>query len=696
MADTTHGDNEYSLAHALGDITDAIWVVAPDSTLAYVNRAAVRFHADMYGTRASVGALVSDLYPPAVRQLWTDRYRKAADGTPVFTLEVHRGADSEQYYELLFDGARATESGQPVVVVGRPISGRRGIMPGITLEARAVVDADGYVLFAEQRFKEMVGIQAETPIRSMRIQDLLDPEDEPVFLRVIATAGEEARPIDRLRLVDLNGRVHQVVGAVMRSPGSGNLAITLLDITSQIEAELRLEQQAEHLRALHAWAAELNVYMDRSELLYERSLKLLRNTVRYDSASVQIREGDDLVIVACAGFEAPESVTGLRFPFDSRFPNWHVVTSRKAVAVTNVADEYPHFQKLAGTYQSASIMSWLGVPLAVRGEIVGMIALDRTDPVAFSEEEQRLVTTMAGRIAVAVHNSQLYLELQRSEERFRDANRQKEVLLRELHHRSKNNMQMVSSLLSLGAAAVSVEEDGAVLDEVRLRIQSLAAIHEELYRSDNLDRVDLAEYTERLALMISESYGRPGITCTVEAHEVSAGVDLSVPFGLILSELILNSYKHAFPGNAVGTIRVEVSRNDDEGKLVVSDDGIGLSREDLDNSGDSLGMQLVTGLVEQVGGTLDLSDGTGGPGRSSQQVAHIRLHVFFQPGVFGYNDAKSESPKGGKCEEVANRPVGSRSDGRLCRVYRGARNGGESDYLVVCAVRRHEPDCCRR
>ncbi len=599
------------LPDELYGVSDAIWIIAPDQSLTYVNEAAVQFHAEFFGTRAVVGEAIDGLYPSDVWSRWSDRYQAAAAGERIYTLEARQAAEGDVYYELVLERADTPNAQHSVVVIARPITERRRTVIETTLEARAVIDLDSYVLSANPHFRALIGLAADTPIRSLRLRDLLDPEDDPLFEKAVASANRDPVRMDRLRIIDLKGSVHETVGTIARSPDSGNLALALLDISEQIETELRLEQHAEHLRALHTWAAELNAYMEQPEVLYQRSLELLSNTVQFDSASVQLLRQDQLEIVACTGFPDGERVIGLHFPFDTKFPNWHVVTSRETIAVTDVGEDYPHFHAQADRYASGSISSWLGVPLGVRDEVLGMVAIDRSDVTPFTDDEKRLVGTMAGHIAVAVHNSQLYRALQESEESLFDANRQKEVLLRELHHRSKNNMQMISSLLSLGAASVSVEEDGRVLDEVRMRIQSLAAVHEELYRSENLDRVDLSDYARRLIQMVLSSYGRAGVTVGVDAQEMTASIDVSVPFGLILTELILNSYKHAFPNLSGGTIRVELSAEGKNATLVVRDDGVGVTRENWENSPDSLGMQLVASLVDQINGTIDLTEGAG-------------------------------------------------------------------------------------
>lgn len=603
--------SDYSLSDALKSVSDAVWVVAPDSTVVYANDAAVVFHANLYGTKPSGGTPVSDLYPADVRSRWTERYRCAADGQPASLLETGQINNQAVYYEVLFDRSTPTTVGYPVVVIAREVTARHLALLSTSHEARAIVDADTYVVYAGPRLRGLLGLKRDVPIRSLRLGDLLDPEDEPKLLKAISDAGSGPRDLGTIRIVDHAGLSHECHGTIARTHDTGSFAVTLLDVSAQIQTERNLERYAEHLRVLHTWAAELNASMDQPDVLYNRSLELLRNTVRYDSASIQILAGDELRIVASAGFDEGRDVIGLCFPFDNKFPNWHVVTSREPVGVADVTIDYPHFRAQADDFQSGSIAAWLGVPLTMRGEVLGMVALDRSEPIAFTDEEQRLVTTMAGHISAALYNSELYAALQESEQGLAETNAQKEVLLREIHHRSKNNMQMISSLLSLGAATVSLEEDSEVLDEVRMRIQSLAAIHEELYRADNLDSVDLAEYAKRLIRMIAQSYGRDGVRIGIDADEVRSSIDVSVPFGLILSELVLNAYKHAFPNEREGTIAVDVSDRGETARLVVKDDGIGMTRDDLDRAADSLGMQLVRSLVEQVEGKLDLANGPG-------------------------------------------------------------------------------------
>ena len=190
--------------------------------------------------------------------------------------------------------------------------------------------------------------------------------------------------------------------------------------------------------------------------------------------------------------------------------------------------------------------------------------------------------------------------------------REKEVLLREIHHRVKNNMQVITSLLNLQAKAIPDGAIRALFEESKTRVASMAMIHERLYRSEDLASVDFHAYTKELARDLLRLYNRPEVAISVDMGGVFLDVNLGIPCGLIINELISNSLKYAFPAGRKGTIRVEMRRcTDGATTLTVADDGIGLPGAfDLTRT-ESLGLQLVQVLSGQIRGSVEVGSGPG-------------------------------------------------------------------------------------
>jgi two-component sensor histidine kinase len=239
-----------------------------------------------------------------------------------------------------------------------------------------------------------------------------------------------------------------------------------------------------------------------------------------------------------------------------------------------------------------------------------------------AEELRRLNEQLEDRVEertleLAQANQSLQIEIEereRAEQQIRVSLKEKEMLLQEIHHRVKNNLQVISSLLNLQAGYIESEEIQAVFRDSQNRVRSMALVHEKLYRSTDLARVDLAEYIRNLATFLFGSYqaaaGR--IALEVQADKVLLGIDAAVPCGLILNELISNTLKHAFPDGRSGQIWVELGQDDNrQVTLVVADNGIGLPPDFDILETDSLGMQLVDTLIEQLDGTLEIQSQAG-------------------------------------------------------------------------------------
>jgi two-component sensor histidine kinase/DNA-binding response OmpR family regulator len=192
---------------------------------------------------------------------------------------------------------------------------------------------------------------------------------------------------------------------------------------------------------------------------------------------------------------------------------------------------------------------------------------------------------------------------------------EKEVLLKEVHHRVKNNMQIVSTLLDLQSEGIRDEEALKAFRESQDRIKAMALIHERLYESADIVFIDFQRYIEELSAHLFDSYlVEPGrITLHVDAGGVTMGIDRAIPCGLIINELVTNSLKHAFPDNRQGKIRV-LFRTGDDGQisLEVADNGVGLPAGLEITKTASLGLQLVHMLARQLRGVVRAENGATG------------------------------------------------------------------------------------
>lgn len=227
-----------------------------------------------------------------------------------------------------------------------------------------------------------------------------------------------------------------------------------------------------------------------------------------------------------------------------------------------------------------------------------------------NEELERQVEERT--LALKALNEQLRDDLAKRaaiEEQLRASLKEKEVLIREVNHRVKNNLQVISSLLNLQSGQIREAHIRELFRESQHRIQTMALIHDTLYASSDLANIDLAPFTTTLASSLFDSYGIGDgrIALHIQVDDVSVSPDTAIPYGLILNELVSNCLKHAFPEGRSGQVQVLLRRDSaDQATLTVRDNGRGFPL-DLDfQSTESLGLQLVSALTEQLRGTIAL------------------------------------------------------------------------------------------
>lgn len=191
---------------------------------------------------------------------------------------------------------------------------------------------------------------------------------------------------------------------------------------------------------------------------------------------------------------------------------------------------------------------------------------------------------------------------------------EREVLLQEIHHRVKNNFQVISSLISLQARSLGPDGSRYALEECQMRVQAIALIHDQLFQSKDCARVPFAEYARNLIENVfrATEIKPERVRLELAMNDVALSVDKAIPCGLILNELITNSLKHAFPEGRSGTVRVELGRvTEDALRIAVKDDGAGLPPGFDIYRSPSLGLQLVCMLAEQVQAAIEVEAAPG-------------------------------------------------------------------------------------
>ena len=217
-----------------------------------------------------------------------------------------------------------------------------------------------------------------------------------------------------------------------------------------------------------------------------------------------------------------------------------------------------------------------------------------------------------GRIVGTVVVFEDISDCKQAEEQIRQNLKEKETLLREIHHRVKNNMAVISGLLDLQSARVQDNTMKALFDESRQRIKSMALVHEQLYNQENLSRIDFHYYINSIVKELAYSYHREGreIIRKISVKHIMLDIDIAIPCGLIINELVTNTLKYAFPKMTGGEISISFAKSDSTYTLIIKDNGIGLPEGFDHTKTNTLGLQLVEALTRQLKGTLQFQSGT--------------------------------------------------------------------------------------
>ena len=477
-------------------------------------------------------------------------------------------------------------------------------------------DADGGNLVLSDMLKEISGFAMDANPTLDQLMAHIAPADMERVTKALAEAIQIKQGFDiEYRILRPDHTFVDVYSVAVTSitKESGKLRFfgTILDITERKLTEEKLRQQARTMETLYAITNKLIAERDLSRLLQsivEHAKGLLNSKI----GALFLCEPENNQLRCLVSYNTRYDYTGSTLKYGEGAAG-RVVQSGKALMI----EDYAAWDGHSEIYVE-EITAVLSVPMKWQGEILGVISVEENEITRrFTQEELDVMTLFSNQAAIAVYNARLYEQVQHElverkqvEKKILASLHEKEVLLKEIHHRVKNNLQVISSLLYLQSQKIQTGELRGMFLKSQNRVTSMALVHEKLYQSSDLSHIPFHEYALDLARSLFHSFGvtETQVKLLVEAGNLALDIHNAIPCGLILNEIISNSLKYAFPNGQDGTIHISLDLGaDDNFMLIVRDDGIGLPVDFEARSANSLGMRLIERLVDQIEGTVERS-----------------------------------------------------------------------------------------
>jgi PAS domain S-box-containing protein len=440
-----------------------------------------------------------------------------------------------------------------------------------TYDSEYWIDPEGNLLYQSPSIERITGYPPEFFFaRRSRFVEIIHPEDRDAFLRIfVESISESDLPVAyQFRVICENGEVRwleTISKKIFDDSGRylGKRGVTR-DITRRKTVRQALEESERNLRAIVDNAKSVIVKYDMSGRITFFN-KYAQSLFGYSEEEVLGRKG-------------VETINKPLDPADS--PKIEAMLDE----ILKHTEEYAYNEN-ENYRQDGTVLwvAWTNAPLYdSEGKKTGILCIGNDK----SRQKQ-------------------------AEDLLKQSLKEKEILLQEIHHRVKNNLQVISSLLNLQGDYSGSMDFNEVLRNCENRITSIALVHEQIYQTENLASVEMPSYIRSLLYTLFDSYNIDPrrVSFSVEVEEIGLHIDVAVPLGLILSELVSNSLKHAFPGEKEGSVFIRLRRTPEIIHIEVADDGIGIPDQDTRNG--TLGLTLVDALCKQISCTLSVSSGRG-------------------------------------------------------------------------------------
>lgn len=632
------------------DLTDPLCRLLPDGAVTYANEAFCAFcRREREGV---IGMRVQEILPPEIAGELPARAGPPDAFTPTYTREFRVGGTDgdERWYRgvcrAIFDTGGAVCEYQ---VVGHDITERKrwearntrindqklAILADAASDAIVVVDDSERITYWNHSAEDLFGYTASETVGNG--PDLLLPPDSfylPYIEDIRHAVAGVPQGVARLRYSDVTfarkgGSIFlgELSLAAVRAENGWCCVGIIRDTTAQRAREQVLREERDRTDALLRIAARLNgsIALDAVlDALCEETARALQ----VPAAVVFLPDRHRGMLVPARSFGVPEEARDCLpcIPLSIYERELHeqgpIITVPDLVLRTDEVFRKSTPKRPPRTLAAAAILH--------EGTLIGSLDVVTFDLLrTLSPGELAFLRGIADQAALAIVNTRHFEEREAYERRLQASLNEKTALLKEIHHRVKNNMQVVSSLLSLQGRLIENAGARECIRESVNRVKSLALVHESLYRSESLAAVDIGAYARRLADDLVQSYALQAyVSVTVETAEtITFSGDAAIPLGLTLNELISNSLRHGFVGRDRGAIAIRVARlSDNRIAVEYRDDGVGMPPDVIDQPPATLGLQLVRIFAAQLEGTITfrsgefgtvvelvVSDGTGGP-----------------------------------------------------------------------------------
>jgi len=488
----------------------------------------------------------------------------------------------------------------------------------LSLDLLCIADTDGYFTRLNPSWERTLGYPL-AELQGPRFFDFVHPEDVAPTQEVVATLAAQHGVTDfvnRYRCVDGSYRWLEWRSA----PVGKRIYAVARDITERREAQEALLRSERQKTILNRIASIVLAVPD--DEMYGDVLNVVLEVLDSEHGVFGlISDNEDLVIPSMtrdvwSRCQVPDK--SIVFPKSSWGDSlWGRAIREKTSFVSDGPLHTP-----AG---HLPIATFLTTPVVFGGRSIGLLSVANRAG-GYSRDAAALLESISEYLA-PILNARLQhdrheRERKRAEERIAGQLREKEMLLREIHHRVKNNLQVISSLLDLQARQVGSEALHALLNTSRGRLRTMALVHERLYAAQDMARVDLRDYIRALVTESLSLYGVDAaqVEVRVNVEQWTLAIATAIPCGLIIHELLSNALRHAFPGGRPGHVGISLVRTGDGSvELAVEDDGVGVPKDFDFGRTESLGLRLVRILaVDQLGGTVSMGRETG-----------TRVHVRF-------------------------------------------------------------------